>query len=193
MAPRIQLIVELDAYITQVAHRHNHRDVFIGLGMAHAGRKEEVVALDPVEHQSFQDTRLAIVVVQQALKGSLGERPVEEHAAIGTDDTQRDTVVDVFLTCLILYHAETVVGRAAHDNLIILAKPLDVSRLVIILHTDRRLQLRLLRLRRDDIVMLLFLIATGDKRGQRTKKHYPYKLLHYFWFNDSAAKIVFSE
>ena len=72
-AVRIQLIIKLNAYIAQIAHRHNHRNIFICLRMTDTGGKEEVVTLYLVEHQTLQNTCFPIIVIQQTLKSSLGE------------------------------------------------------------------------------------------------------------------------
>ena len=128
--------------------------------MTDAGGEEQLVALGLVEHKTFEDTGLTIVVVETAIESGLGKGLGAEHAAIGTDDLEGDAVIDELLSVLVLHHTQRIVGCARHLNLVLLTQPLHILYIFIILHTDGSLRFGRLGMLYDDIIVLLFLTAT---------------------------------
>ena len=128
--------------------------------MTHAGSKHQLRPVHLVEHQSLEDSRLTVVIVQIFLKGRLGEGLVEEYAAVRAQHADGDAVVHELLSVLVLHHAQTVVSHAPHLHLVVLVEPLDVLGLLIFLHADRLLRFRRLHTLHDDILRL-FLLTTA--------------------------------
>ena len=173
----IHLIIALHGYFSQIANRHHQGDIFIGLRMAHTTGKHEVMPIYLIKHQTFEDTRLTIVVIELGIKVALLKDLLEEHAAIGADHTEGDTVVNELLTRLILHHMQTVVSHTVDDDLIALFEPLHLLLLVIGLHTDGGLGLHHLSSRYDDI-FTLFLLATADHQSNHQEDNKQLDFLH---------------
>ena len=96
----LHLLVLGDAYVAEIAYRHYHGDILVGLGMTYTGCKEQLIAFGLVEHKALENTGLAIVIIETTIKGTLGERLGTEDTAIGADNTQCDAVVDKLLAGL---------------------------------------------------------------------------------------------
>ena len=139
--------------------------------MAHTTSKYQVITIDLVEYNTFQNTCLTIVFIKLRIEITFGECPAEENATVTANDAKGNTIIDKLLASLVLYHLKAVISHTSDSHLIVLVEPDDIFCLVIRLHTDRSLWLRNLYCRDDDIVGFLLLGTTGNKKCRQQDGH----------------------